>query len=872
MSRRATILVALALAISPLGIHGASPKPASRASAAEAPGAAAPTGLPLAFEKNVGQTDARVGYVARGRGYALFLTPDEAVIALSGARPEPRDAALGKSLEPLRRRDVLRMRWLGASTSSTALGAAELPGKANYLIGDDSKKWHTDVPTFAAIRYANVYAGIDIVFYGNQGELEYDFVVAPGADPGAVALKFDGAQQARVDDGGDLVLTVGGREIRQHRPTIYQRGDDGERRHVGSRYELSPDGVVRIEVAAYDAERELVIDPVLAYATYLGGGTSFQESTNDQAYDVAVDGAGHAYVVGYTDSADFPTRFALDATFDGDIDAFVVKLGAPGNFLEFSTYIGGSFSDYMNSVAVDAAGSVYVTGVTISEGGFPVTAQAYDPVGHGGGDCFAMKIASDGSAIVYSTLLGGTGYDVGIDIEVDGAGSAYIGGETQSFDFPVQSAFDDTPNGDDEGRVSDVFVTKLNAAGSALVYSTYLGGTWIDQLRTISLGGDGSVFVAGFTLSVDFPTINAFDETANGDYDAYVAKLQPTGSDLAFSTYLGSGGSDFALGSAVDDTGALYVTGTTGGSDFPVQNGFDESIGGSDAFLTKFTPDGGALSYSTFLGGSSSDTGFALALHSDGSVVVVGSTASTDFPTLNAYDVSANGSSDAFATKVNPSGTGLVFSTYLGGSSHDSAANLALGGDGAAYVVGFTQSTDFPTVSALDGSLNGQSDAFVTKLAPSGSSLLYSTYLGGRLQANGRDEASGIAVDAQGSIYVVGATDAIDFPTQNPLQPDYAYGILDAYVAKLSPSGDALAYATYVGGNLVDLAEGVAVDSSGSSQSSIRSGTASSSRRFSAARCTTRRRASPSTRQGTSSPRALRRARTFRRSTRSTPA
>jgi hypothetical protein len=426
---------------------------------------------------------------------------------------------------------------------------------------------------------------------------------------------------------------------------------------------------------------------------------------------------------------------------------------------------------------------------------------------HAGGDVGFDVEAYDASrpmvidpVLEYSTYLGGSDVDTGLGIAVDGAGSAYITGYTDSADFPTTSPYLTDQTG------TDVFVTKLSPSGSSLVYSTYLGGDGNDYGYGVAVDASGNAWVTGQTSSTDFPTVNPY-ATHQGGQDAFVTKLSPSGSSLAYSTYLGGTSDDSAASVALDALGSAYVTGYTASTDFPVVNPFQTNQGATDAFVTKVSPSGSSLAYSTYLGGGAGEQAFGIAVDGSGSAYVTGSTYSSDFPTLSPYQTD-QADVDVFVTKLSPSGSSLVYSTYLGGGGYDSPNGVALDGSGSAYVTGVTTSPDFPTLNPYQ-TVRGLYDAFLTKLSPSGSSLVYSTYLGGGAD----DVAYGVAVDASGSAHVTGVTTSTDFPTVSPYQTDQ--GSADAFVTKVSPSGASLVYSTYFGGGASDFGYSIAVDGSG---------------------------------------------------------
>ncbi|MCA1618682.1 MAG: SBBP repeat-containing protein [Acidobacteria bacterium] len=675
--------------------------------------------IPLSFEANRGQADDSVDFLARGAGYSLFLKPSEATFVLfgrgAGAPSKGRAPMTAVGGETPAAPAVLRMKLVGADASAAAEGAEELEGKANYLVGDDASKWRTGVPTYGRVRYASVYPGVDLVYYGNQRQLEYDFRIAPGADPGVVSLHFEGADKVEVGAEGDLLLAVGGSVVRQPKPFVYQEVA-GARRAVKGGYAIGADGRVGFALGAYDAALPLVIDPVIVYSTYLGG------SDADQANGVGVDSAGNVYVAGFTASTNFPTSNALQAANGGFQDAFITKINAAGNALVYSTYLGGSAQEQARGLTVDSAGNAYVTGVTGSTN-FP-TANAFDAtIGATNEDAFLTKLNAAGNALVYSTYLGGgTSSEFGQAVAVDSAGNAYVTGSTFSTDFPTLNPIQAAKG----GGSTDAFLTKFNAAGSALVYSTYLGGGNNDTGFGVAADSSGNAYVVGETESTNFPTANAIQAANGGGRDAFVAKVNATGSAFIFSTYLGgSGDIDVAQSVAVDSAGLAYVAGQTDSTNFPTANAFQGANGGGvlqDAFLTKFNAAGTAFVYSTYYGGSGGEIAFGVAVDSAGNAYIAGTTASLNtLPTANAVQCTRSGSQDVFVAKFNAAASALVYSTYLGGGDIDNGRMVAVDSAGNAYVTGTTFSTDFPTVTPIQSTFAGGAglagDAFVFKLS-----------------------------------------------------------------------------------------------------------------------------------------------------------
>ncbi len=698
--------------------------------------------LPMAFEANRGQTDRRVKFLSRGNGYRVFLTSNEAVLALhkpanvnpqrvndepwaqqnaeSGNRaaslfagrsalgnPESKTERLagGGSSAPA----ILRMKLVGAKSGTKVTGLKQLPGKSNYFIGNDPKKWHTQVPTYAQVRYQDAYPGIDLVYYGHQGQLEYHFVVAPGASPKAITLAIAGTGHdapLRIDGEGDLVATLDDGQVCFHKPVVYQPAGT-ERKYVDGRYVLKGEHEVGFEIAASDPTKPLVIDPTLSYSTYLGGGG------DDFGQVIAVDSAGNAYVIGYTRSGDFPTSNPLQPTNRGNFDAFVAALDPSGQTLLYSTYLGGSNNDFGLGIAADSAGNAYVTGQTLSTD-FP-TSNPLQPTNHGGADAFVAALDPTGATLLYSTYLGGSSEDAGDGIAVDSVGNAYVTGYTYSTNFPTTS----NPLQPTNHGFADAFVAALDPTGATLVYSTYLGGIFNDVGRGIAVDSAGNAYVTGFTASTDFPTSNPLQPTNHGGLDAFVAALDPSGQTLLYSTYLGGSGGDAGNGIAVDSAGNAYVTGFTASTDFPTSNPLQPTNdGGVDAFVAAFDPTGQTLLYSTYLGGSGDDYGQGIAVDSVGDAYVTGYTGSTNFPTSNPLQPTNHGGADAFVAALDPAGATLLYSTYLGGSAGDVGYGIAVDSAGNAYVTGSTGSTNFPTSNPFQPTNRGNNDAFVAKIAP----------------------------------------------------------------------------------------------------------------------------------------------------------
>lgn len=678
--------------------------------------AATPTTTPAPrafFEANLGQRPAPVRFVYRDGRRTTLLSPTEAVI----------DTGAGA---------MVRMRLGGGDPTARSEGRELRSGTSNYFVGNDPARWITNVPQFGRVRFQAVYPGIDVEYYPAKDGLEYDFVLAPGADPGRVAMEFPGARVA-IDGDGGLVLSGDGEPVRQRRPVAFQVAD-GRRRDVACAYEMDPNGSVGLRLGAYDRSRPLVVDPVIEYATFLGG------SSGDVASAVAVDGSGAIYVAGYANSGDYPTTAGSLKPVTTRDNYVVTKLSSTGQVV-YSTYLGGELSPLAGEtfgLAVNAAGEAYVAGLTAAAD-FPTTDGAFQRTLEGDSDAFVARLSADGRRLIYSTLLGGDkgvvpteqqGDDAITAIAVDASGAAYVTGHTVSFGFPT------TPGAIARERVGEggcegcdwVFAAKIAPDGGSLVYSTYIGGIAVQIARDIAVDAAGSAYIVGSASSPDFPTTaGAFQPTiaeAGEDFiDAFVLKLNATGTGIVYGTFLGGGGRDVAFSVALDAAGNAYVTGTTTSLNFPVTAGAIQGShnGSGDAFVAKLSADGSSLGYATYLGGSNYDAGRAIVVRGD-EAYIAGETLSPDFRTADAVQARFGGpaggenAGDAFAARLSSSGTTLVFSTYLGGAQGDRARGLAVDAQGRMVIVGDSFSVDFPTrpdAQPAQPSNGGGSDLFV---------------------------------------------------------------------------------------------------------------------------------------------------------------
>jgi uncharacterized repeat protein (TIGR01451 family) len=899
--------------------------------------------LPLSFEANEGQTDQHVKFLSRGSGYRLFLTANEAVLALSAPvateikeRPfaGAQKAVSRLSTEAGTQSAVLRMKLLGANPHPQVTGAEPQSGRTNYFIGRDSKQWRTQIESYAQVRYKEIYPGIDLTYYGNQRQLEYDFVVAPGGNPDAINLTFSGADKILIDADGALVLRTAAGDIRQHKPVLYQESN-GQRLEIKGRYVIKRERKVGFEIEEYDRSKPLIIDPVLVYSTYLGG------NAEDRSYSIAVDSSGSTYIAGRTSSTNFPTPGSIQPAKAGYDDAFVVKLNPAGTAIIYATYLGGTRGQWARSIAVDADGNAYVLGSTNSPD-FPTKNALRDSL-RGGTDLFVTKLNADGSAITYSTFLGGSNNDGASGIAVDAGGNTYLTGNTFSTDFPLANALQDAKSGDaiftsaDSGSTwspgskglggaqvsafafnpvtpstvyaaTDTGVFKSADSGSnwsatgqiALPSSTFVSTTQnpisdivIDPINPSTLyvsscdgiyktidGGDhwsasnsglGNDYTQVSHLAIDrsnpltiytgtyfgshaiYKSIDGgaswspSDANLNLDYpNLFDLVIDPTNPSILYAALNGNfykstdgaktwnsfpylnfdGGTVYDIAIDPTNTSTLYI-GTDVGIWKSVNGGVSMTrLAGSPWYVPFVIVDPtnpsiiyastGDLTIARSTDGgntwTTASTGFAREFVQIYNIVLA-------FDPANTTRLYAGGYSgaDAFLTKLNPAGTQLIYSTYIGGTSNETSMGVALDAAGNAYIAGATDSTDIHVVNAVQTTNKGGKDAYVAKVNATGSDFAYFTYLGGQYD----EEANDVAVDAAGNAYVTGYTNSANFPTINSLrQPTYEnylpnYILADAFVTKLNPLGSALVYSTFLGGNFEDYGRGIAVDSAG---------------------------------------------------------
>ncbi len=693
--------------------------------------------LPLSFIANAGQVDSSARFQVRGSGGTLSFASDSVTldlpVATSGAKPPTAAHSNPRGLSAITARSsaqvALRLSFDGANTNAAIVGADQLPGIANFFIGNDPSQWHTNVPTYAGVVYHNLYPGVDLSYAGHAGLLKGTYTLAAGTDLSHIRWHYVGADGVSLDTiTGNLIISApDGVTLTEQAPVAWQTRA-GLQIPVKVGYQVNGDDSVQFVPAAYDGVLPLTIDPGLVYSTYLGG------TGHDYGNGIAVDSAGNAYITGQT-SGSFPViPGAYQTSYGGSGsnygDAFVSKVNSTGSALVYSTYLGGSNDDYGYGIAVDGSGNAYITGETASWMNFPITSGAYQLSMNGFNAAFVSELNSTGSALVYSTFLGGSVIDYGTGIAVDASGNSYVTGYASSTDFPTTPGAYQTTYHSNGWPNYNAFVSKLNpsANGAAsLVYSTYLGGSGSDRGIGIAVDGSGNAYVTGTTSSTDFPTTPSAYQTISGG--GFVSKLNPSASgaaSLVYSTYLGGSGS-YTIAIAVDGSGNAYITGDTYGS-IPITPGayqttFGGGFGNADAFVSKLNPSasgGASLVYSTYLGGSGDDHGKGIAVDGSGNAYVTGYTYGSFPTTPGAFQTTFGGGQDAFVSKLNVSGSGLVYSTYLGGSAYEFGFGVAVDGGGNAYVTGETDGS-FPTTTGafqttFGGGCCGNYDAFVSKL------------------------------------------------------------------------------------------------------------------------------------------------------------
>lgn len=633
--------------------------------------------IPASFIPNVGQVHSDVLFHIPGGKESVFFTSDEVVVSFSPSA-------------------VFRIKFDGGDDKVQVHGIEALEGKVNFLLGNDPSKWWTGVPTYRGISYQSLYPGIDLRFDRTGQSLKGTYHLEAGADPDLIRLNYRGVSKLAIEPGtGDLLISINGRTIREHAPVAWQT-IDGKRRAVAVAFALLDETRVGFELGSYARNIPLTIDPTLAYGTYLGG------ENQDEAFSIAVENnnEGIVYLTGGSNSPDFPTtRDAFQSELPSGSAVVVAKIDTIRNMLLYSTFIGGSFSEFANDIEVDGTGKVYVTGTTRSVD-FP-TVNPLQSTLQGFGSAFILKLDENGRELVFSTFWGGavrgtqSASNVGEGIAVDPAGNIYVVGTTTAEDFPtanpIQAVF---------GGRADGFAMKLTPNGGSVVYSTYLGGSVLDRALGVVANGAGNAFIVGTTNSSDFPTANAFQPTLGSPLtnDVFVANINPAGTAFVYSTFLGGDNIDNGEAIALDANDQPVVTGFAVSNNFPLKNPLQSVKNGfSDVFITKFNSGGGGLVFSTFLGGGSGDQGNDVVLDAAGNVYVSGQTFSNDFPTVDPLQSGRAGDIDAFVSRISADGGALTFSTYHGGSFNDRSTGVGVDETGNIYITGSTDSLDLPT-------------------------------------------------------------------------------------------------------------------------------------------------------------------------------
>ncbi len=646
---------------------------------------------PLYFVANQGQTDRGVLYYATTPGQTLWLTQGGLVFN-QGMAWQGEGAA----------RAAVTFLFKNASPNVQLSAADEADYRVSYFYGRDESEWKTDIPTSRAVLYKNLYDGVDLKVYGVGGDLEYDWVIRPGANPGAVRFGYTGVSGAHIDKHGDLIVTTARGDLRHRKPDAYQILD-GKKVDVAASFRSLGDEEYGFAVSAYDPRRELVIDPlIIVSSTYLGG------HADDFLPSIAYDASGAVYIAGFTESTDFPpVKVSMPRN-----DAFVTKLSSDGQSLVYSAFFPAFLSQFggLVGVAVDGKGSAYLVGHTNSRN-FPVK-NAFQETRKGPRDAFFLKLTPNGKGLVFSSYLGGSESDYCPHVAVDSTGSFYLSGYTYSSDFPTRKALQKTLSG-----TEDVFISKFASDGKSLIYSTFLGGHQTEYSSGLAVDGEGAAYICGNTESPQFPLKDAFQKKyGGGGEDGFITKLSPSGDWLIYSSFIGGSSYDLCYGLAVDKTGAVYLTGDTWGS-FPLKNALQNTRkGGIEGWIAKVALDGESLNYSTYLGGTNTDIGRKIAVDDNGVAYVVGETESRGFPVKDAFQKTLKGSKDGFLAVVAPDGKSLRLSTFLGGSYRERCADIALSADGGILITGDTNSPDFPLTKPYQNKLAGGDDIFVMKL------------------------------------------------------------------------------------------------------------------------------------------------------------
>jgi hypothetical protein len=666
------------------------------------------TGLPFYFEKNCGRAKPDINYIVKRPNNSIFISSNR-VYFVPNFQSTP--SKFGHKNFSSSDFSQLNMILINGNPAAEGIGLNRLSGKVNYICGQEPNRELTNIPVYQSIKYENIYPGIDIVYYNKHNCLEFDFVVQPGSSSDCIELFFSGHDHYEIDPDGNLNFNLAENSYSFKAPYIYQIIDDQKSQIPGGF--LKSGAKIKLWTGVYDSTKKLYIDPLIDFSTFLGG------SSSDGGNCMTMDEEGNIYIAGTVMSANFPVVNAFQPTRPGGWgDAFICKISNDGSQLIYSTYLGGSNSDNIHGIAVDGSGNVVVVGTTASTD-FPLK-NALQPNFGGSfvGDAFITKIDASGSNLIFSTYLGGSDAEMGEDIAIDKEGNIIVTGGTWSKDFPVVNAYQSTIGGGTFPQ--DAFITKLSPSGRQLIFSTYLGGQSLfgDHGKAITVDLSGNIYVSGHTTASNFPVVHPFQAEfggGSGTGDAFIAKFSHSG-NLIYSTYLGGAQDESGNGIAVDRYGNMYITGTTNSSDFPIKNPIHykgSDMFGSDAYITKLKQDGSDLVYSTYLSGERTDVGYDIQVDHNGNAYVTGYTYSTNFPTIDAPDGKYNDDyyppyrSDAFITKINPNGDSWVFSTYLGGDQDDEGKGIFIHDNGYIYVTGHTASGTFPVKNSLQEYFGG---------------------------------------------------------------------------------------------------------------------------------------------------------------------
>jgi hypothetical protein len=689
----------------------------------------------MRFEHNQGQADSSISFLGRGLAYSAAFYSDRVSIAL------PLIGSTGKSGDCAKRTSpsLLSIIPIGGRTHIEPVGEEALLARTNYFRGTDQSAWQAGTKSYHRVVYPQVWPGIDLVYYGNEGALEFDFQLRPNQSISPIRFRIDGAHSVQADPSGDLVIQADecGENIRLLRPFVYQEFN-GSRHPVKARYTVNMAGEIGFIVERYDETRRLIIDPILEFASYLGG------NRIDQAFGIAVDQEGNTYVTGRTSSPDFFVKVdAFQTTYDGvSFDAFVTKIGQNGSTIIYSAYLGGSALDEGTAITVDEEGFAIVVGRTTSSD-FPLAnavQEEYggfaDSVGGGipDGDGFVVRINPDGSELQFASYIGGSNSDGANGVALTADGNIVVAGATTSSDFPGTDAFQSVSNGKRDG-----FVAILDPSAGQIVAATYLGGEEDDSIYDVATSQTGVIFVAGETTSTDFPTQTPLQPVLAGHFDAFIAAFTADAGSLYYSTYLGGSGDDVGRSVVHDPLGSTYIAGDTFSNDFPVINAIQSDLQGlQDAFIAKVNIDASAWNYVTYLGGDKYEVAYDIALDSTGNLYVAGQTHSEDFPTVQAFQAMNRGQSDAFVSVFNPQGDDFVYSSYLGGGDHEVAHGISATASGRAHVAGNTFSSNLVVVEAFQPVPGNLGEAFLAILGPESPSLNIERVRPERIGGNGQ--------------------------------------------------------------------------------------------------------------------------------------